>query len=625
MEAVSPAFTVVLALAVGIATQSMARHLRIPGIVLLLLAGAALGPDGLGWVEPRALGESLFTLVDLAVAVILFEGGLNLEIASLRRQQRPIRLLVTIGPLITILGGGLACRLALGWPWMASLLFGGLVAVTGPTVVTPLVRGLRLRPRVATVLEAEGVLVDPIGAILAVLLLELAVAGGAESMAGGAWALVARLSFGTLAGGIGGLALGALLRVRRLVPEGYENVLVLSGVLLLFQSCEELVSHSGLLAVALAGVTVGNLRTRVDRDLREFKEELTALLIGMLFVLLAADVRLTEVRALGWRGIAVVGALVIAIRPLCVWVSTLGSDLTRGERGLVAWIAPRGIVAAAVASITAVTLDAAGHGGGAELRALVFLTIAATVLLAGLTAAPVARLLGQQLPGRETVAILGAQGLGLALARELSRAGNPVVFLDSNPESSRRAEEAGFPVVFGNALLERTLLRARFDEVATVIGLTPNQILNSVFVSRARDQFRVERSYIAIARPDAGLAPELLQREEAGALFEGPHDVERWDVRARHGDLVVSYFQYRGRPEEKEEDAKPEEDLASGERFVILTLRRARQVLPMSWQLEPREGDVAAVAIHRPEGDAARAALRALGWEPLPGDPPAAS
>jgi len=625
LEAVSPAFTVVLALAVGIATQSMARHLRIPGIVLLLLAGAALGPDGLGWVEPRALGESLFTLVDLAVAVILFEGGLNLEIASLRRQQRPIRLLVTIGPLITILGGGLACRLALGWPWMASLLFGGLVAVTGPTVVTPLVRGLRLRPRVATVLEAEGVLVDPIGAILAVLLLELAVAGGAESMAGGAWALVARLSFGTLAGGIGGLALGALLRVRRLVPEGYENVLVLSGVLLLFQSCEELVSHSGLLAVALAGVTVGNLRTRVDRDLREFKEELTALLIGMLFVLLAADVRLTEVRALGWRGIAVVGALVIAIRPLCVWVSTLGSDLTRGERGLVAWIAPRGIVAAAVASITAVTLDAAGHGGGAELRALVFLTIAATVLLAGLTAAPVARLLGQQLPGRETVAILGAQGLGLALARELSRAGNPVVFLDSNPESSRRAEEAGFPVVFGNALLERTLLRARFDEVATVIGLTPNQILNSVFVSRARDQFRVERSYIAIARPDAGLAPELLQREEAGALFEGPHDVERWDVRARHGDLVVSYFQYRGRPEEKEEDAKPEEDLASGERFVILTLRRARQVLPMSWQLEPREGDVAAVAIHRPEGDAARAALRALGWEPLPGDPPAAS
>jgi len=625
LEAVSPAFTVVLALAVGIATQSMARHLRIPGIVLLLLAGAALGPDGLGWVEPRALGESLFTLVDLAVAVILFEGGLNLEIASLRRQQRPIRLLVTIGPLITILGGGLACRLALGWPWMASLLFGGLVAVTGPTVVTPLVRGLRLRPRVATVLEAEGVLVDPIGAILAVLLLELAVAGGAESMAGGAWALVARLSFGTLAGGIGGLALGALLRVRRLVPEGYENVLVLSGVPVLLQYCEELVSHSGLLAVALAGVTVGNLRTRVDRDLREFKEELTALLIGMLFVLLAADVRLTEVRALGWRGIAVVGALVIAIRPLCVWVSTLGSDLTRGERGLVAWIAPRGIVAAAVASITAVTLDAAGHGGGAELRALVFLTIAATVLLAGLTAAPVARLLGQQLPGRETVAILGAQGLGLALARELSRAGNPVVFLDSNPESSRRAEEAGFPVVFGNALLERTLLRARFDEVATVIGLTPNQILNSVFVSRARDQFRVERSYIAIARPDAGLAPELLQREEAGALFEGPHDVERWDVRARHGDLVVSYFQYRGRPEEKEEDAKPEEDLASGERFVILTLRRARQVLPMSWQLEPREGDVAAVAIHRPEGDAARAALRALGWEPLPGDPPAAS
>ena len=246
---------------------------------------------------------------------------------------------------------------------------------------------------------------------------------------------------------------------------------MLAAVLLLFEGCSQIVPHSGLLAVTLAGVVVGNLRTRVDRDLREFKDQITVLLIGLLFVLLAADVRVDDVRALGWGGLAVVGALIFVIRPINVWLSTASSDLSVRERAFIAWVAPRGIVAAAVASVVAGALESNGLEGGAELRALVFLTIAATVLLAGLTAGPVARLLKLRLPGRETVAILGAQGLGLALARALREAGTPVVLLDSNPQNCRRAEEEGLPVVFGNALEERTLQRARFEVVgAAVVG-----------------------------------------------------------------------------------------------------------------------------------------------------------
>ena len=377
--------------------------------------------------------------------MILFEGGLNLEIRRLRREQTPIRRLVTGGALLTLGAAALAARYFLGWDWMVALVFGSLVVVTGPTVVGPLVRDLRLRTRVATVLEAEGVLIDPVGAILAVLMLEVALTPGASSLAGGAMVLVQRAGLGTVAGIAGGFALALVLRSRRFVPEGLENIFVLASALLLFQGCEQIFSQSGLLAVTVAGVVVGNLRSPTDRDLREFKDQLTVMLIGMLFVLLAAAVRLEDVRDLGLAGLLVVAALVFVVRPAVVWLATVGSDLAWRERLLIAWIAPRGIVAAAMASAAALALERALMGGAAELLALVFLVIACTVTLAGLTAGPVASLLRQRLPSRDGVLILGAHGLGLLLAEELRSGDVPVVFIDSNAESCRRAEEAGFP------------------------------------------------------------------------------------------------------------------------------------------------------------------------------------
>ncbi len=610
MEGGHPAFTLALALAVGIVAQSAARHLRVPGIVLLLLAGAALGPDGVGWVQPRSLGEGLLLVVDLAVAVILFEGGLNLEISRLRAEQDAIRRLVTVGALLTMLGGGLAAGAFFGWPWRHALLFGSLVVVTGPTVVGPLVRELRLRPRVATLLEAEGVLIDPIGAILAVLMLEIAIASG--SLGAQATDLLLRLGFGAAAGVVAGFAIAGLLRVRRLLPEGHENIFVLASVLLLFEACEKVVSHSGLLAVTLAGVAVGNLRTRIDRDLREFKDQLTVLLIGLLFVLLAADVRIADVLALGWPGLGVLATLVLAVRPLDVWVSTLGTDLSRNERRFAAWIAPRGIVAAAVASVTAGALNQAGIAGGTEIRALVFLTIAGTVVLAGLTALPLAALLRLRLPGRATVAILGAQGLGLALAEVLRRGNCPVVFLDSNPVSCRRAEEAGFPVVYGDALQERTMLRARPEGVGVAVGLTGNQMLNSVFVGRALERFGVPQGYVAVLRPELGLAPELVQDEKAALLFEAPHDLERWDVRSRQDQLELESWVVKQALAVEGDGAPP----PLGEHCVVLAVTRGSRVSPMHSRFKLRPGDVVSVAVYAEEREAAHELLRARGFDP---------
>ena len=315
-----PTFTIALALAAGIVAQSAARHLRVPGIVLLLVAGTLLGPDWIGWIQPRDLGSGLIGVVDIAVAVILFEGGLNLQLSRLRREQMAIRRLVTWGAMVTLVGGMLAARLLLEWDWVLAALFGSLVVVTGPTVIGPLISELRLKQRVATVLEAEGVLIDPIGAILSVLVLAIALSPSADTVAHAGRDLVFRLAFGVGMGLLGGLALGQLLRVRWLLPEEHTNVFVLGAVLLLFEGCEQVMSHSGVTSVAIAGVVVGNLGTPVDRDLREFKESLTVMLVGLLFVMLAADVRYEHVVALGWRGVAVVAALVFVVRPLCVWL-----------------------------------------------------------------------------------------------------------------------------------------------------------------------------------------------------------------------------------------------------------------------------------------------------------------
>jgi len=614
--AADPKLTFALALLAGMFAQSVARHLRVPGIVLLLIAGVSLGPDGLGWIQPRQLGEGLFAIVDFAVAIILFEGGLNLQLSRLRREGIAIRRLITIGALVTLVGGACAVHAWIGWGLMESLLFGGLVIVTGPTVVGPLVSELRLKPRVSTVLEAEGVLIDPIGAILAVVILRIALSGDPGSLVlEQSGAGLARIAAGSVFGVVAGFGLARMLRVSRLLPEGLENVSVLSGVLLLYAGAEALLSQSGVLAVTVAGVVVGNTRTPVERDLREFKDQLTVMLIGLLFVVLAADVRYEHVIALGWAGFGVVATLILIVRPFGVWLSTLGSDLTRGERLFIAWVAPRGIVAAAIASLVAADLERAGLPGGIELRAMVFLTIAVTVTLAGLTAGPIGTLLGVRLRQRDTVAILSTQTLGLALAEELRRGEVPVVLLDSNPAGVRRAEEAGFSVIYGNALQESVMQRARFGFVRTVVSLTPNRTLNGVFVERARDRFGVPNGLVATSEVGAGLVSEQVESGEAKLVFEGPHDVERWDVRGRRGDVAIEHFVHGPIDAEAVE---PGSTGSSGldERYVILVVERDGATFVMDARWVSREGDRVAIAIHVPEREDAIRALMNLGWQP---------
>lgn len=622
MQHPEPSLVFALALGAGVLAQLLARHLRLPSIVLLLGTGVVLGPDGLGWVVPRSLGDGLFAIVSLSVAVILFEGGLNLELGRLRREGGAIRALVTLGAGVTALGGTLAAHLALGWPWELSLLFGTLVIVTGPTVIRPLLRNVPLRPRVATVLEAEGVLIDPIGAIVAAVALQVVFTPTTDSFTSGVLGLGMRIGFGAITGAAAGFALSGLLRLGRVVPEGLENLVTLGAVLLLFEGCESVLTESGILAVTVAGVVMANIETRASRELREFKELLTIALIAILFVLLAADVRMEDVWSLGRPGLLAVAALVFLVRPANVWISTLRSELEPREKAFLSWIAPRGIVAAAVASLFAAFMETEGMTGGRELRALVFLTIGVTVVVQGATAPLVARLLRVRLPGRDSAVILGAEELGFALAETLRDGDIRVAFIDTNPEHCRAAQERGFAVIFGNALEERTLARARLERARWVIGLTPNDGVNSLFAREARQEFDVPNTFVAVGRQGSQVA-QILEKQESRVLFDRPKDVTRWNVRFRHGAAQVRHYRFVGTEDgENAKNAKnglkEAEEGTRVDSYVLLAVQRGNAWSPMHADFTPKPDDRAAVAVHLPDAQAAHTRLGRLGWEPEP-------
>jgi len=616
MNTANADLTFALALLTGVAAQILARHLRLPSIVLLLFSGALLGPDGLGVIRPESLGDGLPTFVSLAVAVILFEGGLGLDLQRLRAAAAPVRRLVTWGALVTMIGAGVAAARLMGWPGDRALLYGALVIVTGPTVVRPILRLVPVRNRLATVLEAEGLLIDPVGAIVAAIALEIVLERTMDSVASGAIGLVARLSFGAGAGvGIGGL-LALLLRVPRLVPVGLENLVVLGGSLAGFAVCESVLPESGILAVIVAAAVVGHAARERAQVVGEFQEHLTLGLIGMLFVLLAADVRLETVLALGWPGVATVATLAFVVRPIGVLWCTRGSDLTIRERLFVAWLGPRGVVAAAIASVIATALDSVGVEGGAELRALVFLTIALTVIVLGGLAPLAAWALGVRAPGREVTVVLGAEELALALGEALRESGASIVFVDRNPASCRAAEERGFSVVYGDVLGPTTLARLRLERARAAIGLTTNPALNQLFVLEAMQEFDVPEGYVAID-PNVGSEAALLaRRQSVSVLFDRPKDVERWNVRIRHQAVV------RVRLRARDRDAKVPSVLEAGslasagspDPFLILVVHRDAW-RPMETDRALRSGDEAIALLHCDEAELATARLRELGWE----------
>ena len=539
----NPALTIGLSMVLGMLAQVGSKHLHLPGIVLLLLSGILFGPDGLNWIIPDSIGPGLHILVGFAVAIILFEGGMNLRISRIMRERKAIRGLITVGALCTLIGGTLITIIFLGWDFRTSILFGTLIIVTGPTVITPLLKRIRVHHGVSTILEAEGILLDAIGAIIAVVALEIAISPSGLSFIKGFYHIIFRLAIGALLGVSGGYLLTILFRFRNLIPDGLENVFILSWVIALFQISNTISPESGIAAVTIAGMTIGNSKTYIQQDLLEFKEQLTVLMIGMLFILLSADVRIEQIYGLGFSGLFTVFLLIVVIRPVSVFIGTKKSGLDFNQKLLLSWIAPRGIVAAAVASLFVYELDQHGFDG-TQLRALVFLLIIITVLTAGLTGGAVAKKLKLKRKSQSGWIILGAHEVSRLLSRLLKQAGNEIICIDEDPNLCLDAENEGIKVFFGNALDDRTLQRAEPDTRKGIIALSGNEEVNYIFSQRAKHLSKEMSVLIGIKDSFEGITPQMIKDTGGKIPFGHSADMDYWCSLIKQEKTSYSSFTY---------------------------------------------------------------------------------
>lgn len=483
---------IVIAVLAGISAQVVAEYFKVPSIVFLLLFGIFLGSSSLNILHPHDLGVGLEVLVALSVAIILFEGGLNLELRELGKVSGSLRNLVTIGTLITLIGGGMAAHWLAEFPWAIAFLYASLVVVTGPTVISPLLKQVRVDRQVATLLEGEGVLIDPVGAILAVVVLNTILntnAAPMDIMSG----LLLRLGIGALVGGLGGWLLGLLLKQANSISDELKNLVVLAGVWGLFAFSQSLRSESGLMATVVAGIVVKASSLPEERLLKRFKGQLTVLCVSVLFILLAADLSIPSVFALGWGSVLAVAVLMLVIRPISIAVCTWNSDLNWRQKAFLAWIAPKGIVSASVASLFAILLTEKGINGGDAIKALVFLTILMTVFFQGLTARWVANWLNITSSDAKGAVIIGCNGLGRFMGRLFQQLGESVVMIDTDPDACKKAEADNLPVFQSSALDTEVLAEAGIESMGTFLALTNNGEVNLVLAQRAAEEFKPPR------------------------------------------------------------------------------------------------------------------------------------
>jgi len=493
----------------GMIAQWLSWRLGLPAILMLLLFGLFAGPVS-GRLKPDEIfGPLLLPLVSVSVAVILFEGGMSLKISELRRGGGVVRNLVTVGVVITWLLGAISAHYIAGLPWAPALLIGAILVVSGPTVIMPLLRQIRPSRRVGSIIKWEGIVNDPIGALLAVVVFEAIVAG---AMADRSEIIVAAVMKAVLFGAIIGAAGAGLviLMIRRyLVPDFLHNPIALMLIILCYVSSNLVQTESGLLAVTIMGVVLGNQKLVSVRHIVEFKENLQVLLIGGLFIILAARIPPEQLALADISGWLYVAVLIFFVRPVMVLVSTLGSSLNWREKLFLAWMAPRGIVAAAITAVFAIALTAAGFEGGERMIVLSFQVIIGTVAVYGLSAAPLARYLALAKPDPQGVLFAGAQYWVRQIALFLKENGFEVALVDSNWSHIAEARKAGISAYYGSVLSEELLDQMQLDGIGRLMAMTPNDEVNSLAALHLVGLFGSKNVYQLRREDDEGAKSRL--------------------------------------------------------------------------------------------------------------------
>lgn len=475
--------------------QWVAWRVRLPAILFLLIFGILVGPVA-GVLDPDALfGDLLLPVVSLAVAVILFEGALTLKVAELKEIGSTVRNLVTIGALVTWLITSVIVHYAVGFEFSLALLFGAMVVVTGPTVIVPMLRTVRPVKRVADILRWEGIVIDPIGALLAVLAFDFYLATQKSDVLTDILALfLLVVAVGLGIGFLFGYALSFVLK-KHWLPEYLRSPVTLLLVFVAFALSESMEHEAGLLAVTVFGMVVANQKGVDVEDILDFKESLSILLISGLFIILAARISVDGLIAIGWSSMLVVAGIMFLARPLAVMISSMGSDLTIQEKALIAWIGPRGIVCAAVAAIFALRLEEQGAENAHLLVPLAFLVIICTVVLQSLTAKPLAAWLKVRDPAPSGYLIVGGGRVARMLATVLSQQDVRVVVTSSEWDHISQARMDGIETYYGNPVSDHADRYLDLSGIGNLICLSGRANLDVLTALHFRREFGGEKIF----------------------------------------------------------------------------------------------------------------------------------
>lgn len=573
--------------ALGVAAQWVAWRLRLPAIVLLAGSGLIVGP-GLGWINPSAeLGDLLRPVISLCVAIILFEGGLSLRLAELKEAARGVQRLVYLGAPFGWAAATLCAHYIGGLDWAVSLVFGAIMVVTGPTVIMPLLRQSALNRRTASYLKWEGIVNDPIGALLAVLVFQFFVFSGegsglAEVMQGVGLAITSGLVFG----GLGGWLTGRAFRAG-MVPEYLKSPVMLGLVLVVYEASNLMQHEAGLLAVTIMGIVVANMNLPGIGDMKRFKEYITIMLVSVVFVLLTADLNVESLTSIGWRGAALIAAIMVIARPAAIMLATIGAKMEFRERLLLSWIAPRGIVAAATAGVMGPRLVDAGYDADVLLP-LVFAVIFATVFAHGLSLNWLAGRLGLSSRHRDSVVIVGASPWTIELARTLQGLKVNVLVSDSSWHNLRAARLAGVPVFYGDILSEFAEESVELAHVRTVLAATSNDAYNALVCTQIAPEVGQRHVFQLPMGTETEDDPKAIARPRRGNVAFGKDAVfERlWRLYVRgwgfYKTKLSENYSYSDFLSERPEDAM---------QVILLDSDGDVDLFSVQHELEPKPGD----------------------------------
>jgi NhaP-type Na+/H+ or K+/H+ antiporter len=492
--------SLVAVMIVGIFAHMLGRLVKIPSIVFLLAAGIILGPEVTGLIEPSRFGSGIELLVGLTVAIIVFEGGLDIDIRQLRKMQRSILNLVTMGVTITVILTAVAAYVLLDIPFNIALLFGAFISATGPAVITPIIRQIQVNTRVASMLQAEAVLNDGASVILAALVFEWIVTSltGIKAVE----FLLIRLLNGVFFGMLSGIVLILILRKIPLLTEQYARLFTIAILLAAFVSAENIGNQSGVLAMALFGIFIGSADIPHKEAIKHFKEDLSIILLSVIFILLSAIIDFDAIRAIGFNGLLLVALLLVVIRPVAVFASTRTSDLKSGEKLFISAMGPRGVVPASMAVYFAIRLQALGFDSeSTSLLGLIFITIIITVLAIGLSARFIAKRTGV-IPME--ILVVGGGGVGRNLAERFLMRGENVVIIDSDEENCNKARKLGLRAIHGNAEDVTTLKKAGIEHAKYLVATTDQDNTNLLVcqVAKAKFGFTSEKLVARVNEPE---------------------------------------------------------------------------------------------------------------------------